>query len=157
MPERWRRRSLLSPFATVLSLIRAHALVHRATRELVDGVVVATMADYAAVRDLVADLVSDAVEQTVSESVRATVEKVAELTIGGGETTVVQVAARLGIDKSSASRRVRTALERGYLKNLEDHRGRPSRLGPAAGRGDDPPDRRRAGAVARLQWCRRGY
>ena len=115
-------------FATVLSLIRAHALVHRATRELVDGVVVATMADYAAVRDLVADLVSDAVEQTVSESVRATVEKVAELTIGGGETTVVQVAARLGIDKSSASRRVRTALERGYLKNLEDHRGRPSRL-----------------------------
>ena len=75
-----------------------------------------------------ADLVSDAVEQTVSESVRATVEKVAELTIGGGETTVVQVAARLGIDKSSASRRVIAALERGYLRNLEDRRGRPSRL-----------------------------
>jgi hypothetical protein len=86
------------------------------------------MADYAAVRGLVADLVSDAVEQTVSAAVRATVEKVADLTNGGGETTVVQVAARLGIDKSSASRRVRAALERGYLKNLEDHRGRPSRL-----------------------------
>jgi hypothetical protein len=115
-------------FATVLSLIRAHALLHRATRELVDGVVIATMADYAAVRDLVADLVSDAAEQTVSDSMRATVEKVAELTLAGGETTVVRLAARLGIDKSSASRRVRTATERGYLKNLEDRRGRPSRL-----------------------------
>ena len=118
-------------FATVLSLIRAHALLHRATRELVTGVddmVIATLADYAAVRDLVADLVSDAVEQTVSDAIRATVEKVTELTIAGGETTVVQVAARLCIDKSSASRRVRAALERGYLRNLEDHRGRPSRL-----------------------------
>jgi hypothetical protein len=115
-------------FATVLSLIRAHALLHRATRELVTGVVIATMADYGAVRDLVTDLVSDAVEQTVSDAIRATVEKVAELTIAGGETTVVQVAAQLGIDKSSASRRVRAATERGYLKNLEDHRGRPSRL-----------------------------
>jgi hypothetical protein len=115
-------------FATVLSLIRAHALLHRATRELVGGVVIATIADYAAVRDLVADLVSDAVEQTVSEAIRATVEKVAELTMVGGETTVVQVAARLGIDKSSASRRVRAALEHGYLRNLEDRRGRPFRL-----------------------------
>jgi acyl-coenzyme A thioesterase PaaI-like protein len=115
-------------FATVLSLIRAHALVHRATRQLVDGVVIATMADYAAVRSLVADLVSDAVEQTVSETMRATVDVVAELTSAAGETMVVQVAARLGIDKSSASRRVRVALERGYLKNLEDRRGRPSRL-----------------------------
>ncbi|MGC8633896.1 MAG: hypothetical protein ACP5VP_04410 [Candidatus Limnocylindrales bacterium] len=115
-------------FATVLSLIQAHALLHRATRELVAGVVIATLADYAAVRDLVADLISDAVEQTVSDAIRATVEKVAELTLGGGETTVVQVAARLGIDKSSASRRVRAALDRGYLRNLEDRRGRPSRL-----------------------------
>jgi len=115
-------------FATVLSLIRAHALLHRATRDLVDGVVIATMADYAAVRDLVADLVSDAAEQTVSDSMRATVEKVAELTLAGGETTVVQVAARLAIDKSSASRRVRAALDRGYLKNLEERRGRPFRL-----------------------------
>ncbi|MFI5259462.1 MAG: hypothetical protein ACHQ01_07640 [Candidatus Limnocylindrales bacterium] len=115
-------------FATVLSLIRAHALLHRATREIANGVVIATMADYAAVRELVADLVSDAVEQTVSDAIRTTVEKVAEVTISGGEATVVAVAAGLGIDKSSASRRVRSATDRGYLKNLEDRRGRPSRL-----------------------------
>lgn len=115
-------------FATVLSLICAHALLHRATREVVDGVVIATIADYAAVRELVADLVSDAVEQTVSDAIRATVEKVGELTVAGGEATVVQIAARLDIDKSSASRRVRAALERGYVRNLEDHRGRPLRL-----------------------------
>ena len=45
----------------MLSLIRAHALLHRATRDLVAGAVIATMADYAAVRYLVTDLVSDAV------------------------------------------------------------------------------------------------
>lgn len=67
-------------------------------------------------------------EQTVSETVRATVGAAADLTIAGGETTVVQIAARLRIDKTSASRRVRTALDLGYLKNLEDRRGRPSRL-----------------------------
>jgi hypothetical protein len=88
-------------FATVLSLIRAHALLHRATRELVASVVIATLADHAAVRDLVTDLVSDAVEQTVSDAIRATVEKVAELTITGGEVTVVGVAARLGIARVS--------------------------------------------------------
>ena len=115
-------------FTTVLSLIRAHALLHRATREIANDIVMATMADYAVVRELVSDLVSDGVEQTVSDSVRTTVEKVAELTIAGGETTVIQIAAGIGIDKSSASRRVRSATERGYLRNLEDRRGRPARL-----------------------------
>jgi len=115
-------------FPTVLSLIRAHALLHRATREIVNDRVVATMADYAIVRELVADLVSDGVEQTVADSIRVTVQKVAELTITSGEATVIQVAARLGIDKSSASRRVRAATERGYLRNLEESRGRPARL-----------------------------
>jgi hypothetical protein len=123
-------------FATVLSLIRAHALLHRATRQIVHDVVVATMADYAAVRELVADLVSDAVEQTVPEIIRTTVEKVGDLTLAGGETTVVRVASALGIDKSAASRRVKAALDRGYLQNFEEHRGRPLRLAL----GDPLPD-----------------
>jgi acyl-coenzyme A thioesterase PaaI-like protein len=115
-------------YITILSLVRAHALLHRATRQIVNGVVIATLADYAAVRELVVDLVSDAVEQTVSESIRTTVEKVGNLTLAGGETTVIRVASALHIDKSAASRRVKTGLDRGYLKNLEDHRGRTARL-----------------------------
>ena len=52
-------------FKTVLMLIRAHALLHQATRTKdSDGRVVATLDDYAAVRDLVADLVAAGVEAT---------------------------------------------------------------------------------------------
>jgi hypothetical protein len=115
-------------FPTVLSLIRAHALLHRATREIDNGVLVATIADYAAVRELVADIVSDAVGMTVTEAVREAVGAVGDLTLAGGETSVTKLAARIRIDKASASRRVRTAIESGYLQNLEDRRGRPSRL-----------------------------
>ena len=115
-------------FPSVLSLIKAHALLHRATRDVVNGEIVATIADYAAVRDLVADLVSDAVGMTVTEAVREAVGAVGDLTLAGGETSVTKLAARLHIDKASASRRVRSAIDGGYLQNLEDRRGRPSRL-----------------------------
>jgi hypothetical protein len=43
----------------VLNLIRAHAHVTPATRERdADGRIIATIADYAAIRELVADLVA---------------------------------------------------------------------------------------------------
>lgn len=117
-------------FPAVLSLIRAHALLHQATRSRdADGRVVATRADYLAVRDLVGDLIADGAEQAVPESTRQTVAAVRDC-VGDSvrEVTVQEVAAALGIDKSAASRRVRVALERGYLRNLEERRGRPSRL-----------------------------
>ena len=49
-------------FPNVLALIRAHALLHRATRTVENGVITATIADYGARRDLVFDLVAEAVE-----------------------------------------------------------------------------------------------
>jgi hypothetical protein len=115
-------------FPAVLSLIRAHALLHRATREIVNGAIIATIADYGAVRELVADLVSDAVGMTVTDAVRETVRAVGDLTLEGGETSITKLAAMLQIDKASASRRVRSAIDGGYLQNLEDRRGRPARL-----------------------------
>ena len=115
-------------FPTVLSLIRAHALLHRATREVSGGRIVATLADYGAVRELASDLVAEAVAETVSDTVRETVNAVAEAALGQGEATVVQVAKILSLDKSAASRRVRSAIDQGYVKNLEDRRGRPLRL-----------------------------
>jgi hypothetical protein len=42
--------------------------------------------------------------------------------------TVTAVAERLHLDRSTASRRVRVAVTRGYLKNLETRKGRPARL-----------------------------
>jgi len=116
-------------FPTVVALVKAHALLHQVRRDRDDqGAVVATIEDYAAVRELVADLVADAAERSVPASVRETVEQVGTLVLGGGETTVLALAQAMNLDKSAASRRVRAALDRGYLKNLEDRRGRPSRL-----------------------------
>jgi hypothetical protein len=81
------------------------------------------------VRSLVADLVADGVGATVSESVRETVKGVAELLEDGHESvTVAAVAGQLGIDKSSASRRIKAALARDYLSNLEIGKGKPLKL-----------------------------
>jgi hypothetical protein len=103
-------------------------LLHQLNRQRdSEGRVVATIGDYAAVRELVSDLMADAVDRTVPATIRDTVAAVADLA-AAGETTVVAVAHSLGLDKSAALRRVRVAVERGYLRNLEDRRGHPARL-----------------------------
>jgi hypothetical protein len=116
-------------FPAVLALIRAHALLHQLARQRDgSGAIVADFDDYAVVREIVAELIGEAAERTIPETVRETVAKVGELTNGGGEASLPEIAAALGIDKSAASRRVRVALNRSYLQNLEDKRGRPSRI-----------------------------
>jgi hypothetical protein len=118
-------------FSVLLSLVKAHALLHQATRERdTEGWIVASMADYAAVRDLVADLLAEGVEATVPPRVRETVKAVETLLQeeAAEEVTNQEVAAKLDIDKAAASRRVKDAVGRGYLENLEDRRGRPARL-----------------------------
>jgi hypothetical protein len=49
---------------------------------------------------------------------------------GWGEehATNKAVAEELEIDKAASSRRVRTAVGRGYIKNLEDRKGHPAQL-----------------------------
>lgn len=117
-------------FRTVLTLIRAHALLHQASRRKDDlGRIVATIEDYSVVRDLIADLVAAGVEATVRPEVRETVQAVAYLLgKGGEEVRQTELRDRLGLDKSAVSRRVADALDRGYLRNLEDRKGRPARL-----------------------------
>ena len=123
-------------FGLLLTLIRAHALLHRATRErAADGRIVATLDDYAAVRELVGDLIAEGVEATVPETVRETVEaarvlldKPGGLMVKEHTVTVREIAARLKLDRSAASRRVAAAIDRGYLRNLEEKRGRPARV-----------------------------
>jgi len=145
-------------FRAVLGLIRAHALLHRATRQTDDrGRVVAEIDDYTIVRDLVLELVSDGVGATVRPETRETVEAVEALRhrheAGVPQKAIVEM---LGtVDKSAVSRRVRVALEAGYLVNLEDRRGRPHRLDLGETLPDDlellpPPDRLNGCTVARL-------
>jgi hypothetical protein len=126
-------------FGLVLTLIRAHALLHQAKRPRdAEGRVVATLADYGAVRELVADLLAEGVEATVPATVRETVEMVERLIQLAGHdrgdddedpsVSVTTIAKALKVDKSAASRRVRVAIDREYLKNLETRKGRPARI-----------------------------
>jgi hypothetical protein len=127
-------------FGSLLALIRAHALLHQATRERDDkGRIVAGIADYEIVRELLTDVISEGVEKTVKPEVRELVNTVRELAAASdddAEVTQRQLAEALDIDKGSVSRRVRAALDGGYLVNREERRGRPHRLIP----GDPLPD-----------------
>src|SRR5215204_3168531 len=127
-------------FGALLNLIRAHAVLHQASRDRnVEGRIVATIEeDYAVVRELVADLVSEGIEVTVPKTVRETVEAVKRLreASSGEPVTVVELARQLKLDRSAVSRRVRNAKDRGYLRDLEENLRKPSRLVL----GDDLPD-----------------
>ena len=120
-------------FGALLSLIRAHAILHQATRERDDrGRLVATLEDYSSVCELVGDLVSEGIEATVPKSVREAVHAVARLHAQEDlPVTVVQVAKELELDRSAASPRIRSAKDRGLLRDLEDNPRKPSRLVPA--------------------------
>ncbi len=118
---------------TVRALIRAHAMMHQLNRETDDrGYVIATLGDYAAVRSLVGELVAEGIGATVPPTVRQTVETVRRIVTEQAEhsrdaghlgdwdgasrgATVAAVAAKLGIERPSASRRLATAREKGYL------------------------------------------
>ena len=116
-------------FRLLLTLIEAHALLHQVTRERdEDGRIVAELQDYAVVRELVHDLIADQLESAVPKTMRETVEAVATLSRGKNEATTGQVAVALKLDRSAASRRIRTAVSRGFVKNLETKRGQPARL-----------------------------
>jgi hypothetical protein len=115
-------------FGQVLSLIRAHALLHQASRERDErGRIVASLDDYAVIRGLVVDLVSEGVEATVPPTVRETVHAVAGAGLENG-ISIAKLAQVLKVDKAAASRRWGRAKAGGYLKNLEDKRGKPARI-----------------------------
>jgi len=120
----------------VLSLLRAHALLHRHTRARnARGWIVATVEDYRAAHALIEPLIAAGTGATVPRTVRDTVQMVAECPTD--PVTVKAVASMLSIDKSSAWRRVQRAIDAEYLVNEEDRKGRPARLKLGAPLPDD--------------------
>src|SRR5262249_13404432 len=118
-------------FGALLSLIRAHALLHRESRGRDDqGRIVAVVADYKAVHDLVEKLFAESIEATVSAVVRETVVAVAEYIDEhqAPAITLTQLAKELKLDKNSVHHSVRKAITAGYLPNLEEKKGRPARI-----------------------------
>jgi len=128
-------------FSQVLALIQAHAILQQRQRQRdAEGRIVATLDDYRAVYDLVLPVISEGVEATVSPAVRETVEVVAAAWRETGQpVTVLEVARRLRLDKSAASRRVRVALDKGYIVNEEQRRGRPAQLVPGEALPEEEP------------------
>lgn len=117
-------------FSSVLGLVKAHAILNQACRERDDqGWIVATVQDYAVVRELVGDLVGEGVEATVPATTKETLEAVSRLLKeGANEVTITALADALKLDRSATSRRVTVAVSRGYLKNLEDRKRRTARV-----------------------------
>jgi hypothetical protein len=114
-------------FGSILSLIRAHAVLHQVNRARdPDGRIVADERDYAAVRDLMLPVVSQGVGATVSPTIRETVAAVTNLQAGHeGGVPSTAVARVLNLDKSAARRRLLAASDAGYVVNLEERYGRP--------------------------------
>jgi len=119
-------------FTSLLSVIKANALLHQANRKKVNGAVMATLDDYRVAFELLSDLLAEVVEQTISQNVREVVKAVGELLreTRAGHVSQRQLASRLGLDKSTVSRRVAQAIDGGFLRNEERRDGMPARLAP---------------------------
>jgi hypothetical protein len=122
-------------FGAMIRLIKIHTLLHQANRERDEqNRIIASLDDYAIVRELIKDPVAEGVEATVRETVRETIEAVrmliSEKEEKGGTTsvTIKELSIYLKLDRSTVARRVDNALCMGYLQNLEGKKGRPFRL-----------------------------
>ena len=123
-------------FPQVLSLIQAHALLHKCTRpNTTDGEILATLEDYSAVYKLVNGPLSQGLETAVPDNIRLVVEAVAAMLEGLDSTewnpacvSQRQLSNYLGRDQSVISRNVSKAIDEGYLANSTQGQGREAKL-----------------------------
>ncbi len=107
-------------FTNVLTLIRAHALLHRQNRELDEkGRIVATYHDYERVYRLTSRILSEGVEAAAPEEVQKLVEAVNAMVKKPQEgVTIRDLATRLKVDAGVVRRHAIEALTLGVLKNI---------------------------------------
>ncbi len=128
-------------FALVRSLVFAHAILHQASRTRDGrGRIVATLEDYAVVRDLIADVVAEGIGATIPEDVRETVAAVeTALSLNVLEETVkrADVEPHLGLDTRAAGRRLAQAVDAGFVVNTNPGRGKTAQYKLGAAIPDD--------------------
>jgi hypothetical protein len=110
----------------LLRAIKAHALIHRQhrLRAKQTGAILATIADYKAVRELMADAMSESAEIKARKTLRETVAAVRSAQTARGSATVNEIADELDIDRSATKRRLDHALRSGFVALLEERHGR---------------------------------
>ncbi len=120
---------ILRDFARLLSLIKSVAIIRQYRRQADnEGRLVATLADYETVRELINDMYI--VSSTgANNEIRKLVEAVKALDASrteGERITVMKLANHLGIGKMAASRRAKRALKEDWLINRESRKGYPA-------------------------------
>jgi hypothetical protein len=112
----------------LFGLICAHALLHRNKRKTdQNGYLLATNEDYKAVRELIHDVIARGIESAVSPSVRRAVDAVQRLSNGATGVSGSELVTDLQINKAGVSRHVKAAIGLGYLRNLEEGKGKTAR------------------------------
>jgi hypothetical protein len=121
------------------------------------GRVIATVDDYAMARRFLLKVLGEASGAAVPASVREAYQAVFACAVDLGTSpdtmtwpNLTQLAAKLGIDKSAASRRVAKAKELGLLVDQRERRGFPSRIALAA---QMPEDLEVLPGVERIRGC----
>jgi Bifunctional DNA primase/polymerase, N-terminal/Primase C terminal 2 (PriCT-2) len=131
-------------FSQLLRDIKAHALLHRDHRKRNSkGHIVARIKDdYEPVRVLLGDVLATAAEVKLPKSVVETVQAVMSLhPVSGADKDSVlarAIAAKLKLDQSATSRRLKAAIAAGYVENLETVRGKPGRYRAKSLTDNDP-------------------
>lgn len=116
-------------FTQLLTLVRAHALLHQHHRPRdAEGRITATIEDYAAVHEIVGPVFTASLSAGLTPEVREAVGVVASLTASGTTVTVTEIARQLTLSPSATWRRVRGALEGHWLVNEETRPRQPAKL-----------------------------
>jgi hypothetical protein len=124
---------ILRDFARLMSLIKAVTLIRHHQRHTdSEGRIVAELADYETVRELVNDMYVDSSTGATSD-IRKLVETVITLDTGrtdGERITNTTLANHLKIGVMQASRRAKRALKQGWLVNREQRKYHPADYAP---------------------------
>lgn len=123
--ERATAPRVMRDFARLQSLIKSVAVIRHQHRQRDNqGRIIATIDDYEAVCDLVGAMY-ETTSTGASSELRDTVKAIMDMLAQGKSPTATSLANRLGIDRSTASRRVKTAIKHGWVVNKETKKGYP--------------------------------
>ena len=117
-------------FTQILTLIKAHAVLHQRQRDRDErGRIVADARDYRAIYDLAAPIFGAIAAEGVTPAIRETVAAVKRARgVADGPVRLGAIAELLDLDKATVSRRVNLCIKGGWLGNDEERKGRPAQL-----------------------------